>query len=404
MGIYLTPVNPESLQAEDRLCRLRQSGRPLERYVEEFLEVSYLVGWPDASLNAVFLMGLDKDIIRYSEPACNFSLVNSINLILFLNGSNFEVDEIKKNQDYPCPAPSAAYQASPAHLTPEPCTYRFNGPVHSWPSAFPRGRKWVSNSADLGAKVADQMMTSVREDGLVPRARSRLPVVCAAGLGLLMLVFAWMLDSDIFRERAGMFLFCLTVQRFIHSMCLFAEEWLVHSRQRYHGRINEIFQACFKGHVILGMCAIILMLMFGGISFSHEQWSTMAITCAGYLLLNSLGVLGPAPVEISEICEVKKMNVAHGLAWSFYIGYLKFVLPDLENKISQYSSTRTKLSSPRLHILLPLNAVVPTKPEEDNTNVVFHENLPELELDIAGVRNRSYKNCVYKITQNNKVG
>lgn len=35
----------------------------------------------------------------------------------------------------------------------------------------------------------------------------------------------------------------------------------------------------------------------------------------------------PAPVEISEICEMKKMNVAHGLAWSFYTGYLKFVLP-----------------------------------------------------------------------------
>ncbi|XP_048032973.1 stimulator of interferon genes protein [Megalobrama amblycephala] len=242
----------------------------------------------------------------------------------------------------------------------------------------------------------------IREDGLVPRARSSLPVVCAAGLGLLMLVFAWMLDSDSFKDRAGMFLFCLIVQRFLHSMCLFAEEWLVHSRQRYHGRINEIFQACFKGHVILGMCVIFLMLMFGGIPFSHEQWSTMAITCAGYLLLNSLGVLGPAPVEISEICEVKKMNVAHGLAWSFYIGYLKFVLPDLQNKISQYSSTRAKLSSPRLHILLPLNAVVPTKPEEEDTNVVFHEDLPQLELDIAGVRNRSYKNCVYKITQNNK--
>lgn len=32
-------------------------------------------------------------------------------------------------------------------------------------------------------------------------------------------------------------------------------------------------------------------------------------------------------MEISEICEVKKMNVAHGLAWSFYIGYLKLILP-----------------------------------------------------------------------------
>ena len=60
---------------------------------------------------------------------------------------------------------------------------------------------------------------------------------------------------------------------------------------RYHGRVNEIFQACFKGRVILGMSAIFLMLMLGGVSFSHQQWSTMAIMCAVYLLLNSLGVL-----------------------------------------------------------------------------------------------------------------
>lgn len=41
----------------------------------------------------------------------------------------------------------------------------------------------------------------------------------------------------------------------------------------------------------------------------------------------SVFLQGPAPVEISEICEMKKMNVAHGLAWSFYLGYLRFLLP-----------------------------------------------------------------------------
>ncbi|XP_067243657.1 uncharacterized protein [Chanodichthys erythropterus] len=134
MGIFLIPVPPKPLKADERLCLLRQSGRPLERYVEEFLEVSYLVSWTDACLNAVFLMGLDKDVICYNEPACNFSLVNSLNIILLLNGSNFEADKIQKNQS-PCPAPSAAYRALPAHLTPEPCTYRFNGPAYSWPLA-----------------------------------------------------------------------------------------------------------------------------------------------------------------------------------------------------------------------------------------------------------------------------
>ncbi len=60
---------------------------------------------------------------------------------------------------------------------------------------------------------------------------------------------------------------------------------------RYHDRINEIFQACFRGHVIFGMCAIFLMLMLGGVSFSGEQRSTMALMCAVYLLLKSLGFL-----------------------------------------------------------------------------------------------------------------
>jgi len=81
--------------AEDRLWSLRQSGRPLERYVEEFSELSCQVGWPDASLSACFLMGLDEDTIRNSEPACYFSLVESINLVLYLNGSKFEVEEVK---------------------------------------------------------------------------------------------------------------------------------------------------------------------------------------------------------------------------------------------------------------------------------------------------------------------
>ncbi|ROK35658.1 hypothetical protein DPX16_17401 [Anabarilius grahami] len=151
-----------SLMAEDRLCGLRQKGWPLERYVKEFLEVSYQVGWPDASLNACFLMGLDEDTIRYREPACEFSLVESINLVLYLNCSNVEVEEVKVKRYPPHPVPSETNKALPAHLTPVPFTYRSSGPVHSWLPVFPCGQKWASNSADLGAKVADPMSTSVR--------------------------------------------------------------------------------------------------------------------------------------------------------------------------------------------------------------------------------------------------
>ncbi|KAA0709680.1 Stimulator of interferon genes protein [Triplophysa tibetana] len=143
------------------------------------------------------------------------------------------------------------------------------------------------------------------------------------------------------------------------------------------------------------------MLKLGGVSFSYVHLSTISLKCAVYLFSKSLLVLSPAPVEISEICEVRKMNVAHGLAWSFYFGYLKFVLPDLEEKVRNYNATRVRLSSHRLHILLPLNAAAPNKPEDEDNHVVFHENLPELQLNRAGVRQRSYKNSVYKITGHN---
>lgn len=39
------------------------------------------------------------------------------------------------------------------------------------------------------------------------------------------------------------------------------------------------------------------------------------------------GMQGPSEVEVSDMCEGRKMNVAHGLAWSFYLGYLQLVLP-----------------------------------------------------------------------------
>ncbi|KAI2654672.1 Filamentous hemagglutinin [Labeo rohita] len=80
-------------RAEERLWRLRQGDRELERYVEDFIELSDQVGWPDASLGAVFLMGLSDETIRCDSPSCNYSLSELLNLILYLNGSDFEIEE-----------------------------------------------------------------------------------------------------------------------------------------------------------------------------------------------------------------------------------------------------------------------------------------------------------------------
>ncbi|XDV14241.1 hypothetical protein PO909_002417 [Leuciscus waleckii] len=52
--------------AEVHLLSLRQDGRPLEWYVEEFID-----SWSSATLNACFQMGLDDEVLRFPFKSYN---------------------------------------------------------------------------------------------------------------------------------------------------------------------------------------------------------------------------------------------------------------------------------------------------------------------------------------------
>lgn len=74
---------------------------------------------------------------------------------------------------------------------------------------------------------------------------------------------------------------------------------------------------------------------------------------------------------------------------------------ELEDSIEQYrvrhSSSLRHRDSWRLHILIPLSAFVPDKLEEADQRIHFHDNLPEIVIDRAGVRKRVYKHSVYAV-------
>ncbi|KAL0153874.1 hypothetical protein M9458_050795 [Cirrhinus mrigala] len=114
-------------RAEVALRRLRQGGRELERYVEEFIELSHQVGWHEASLGAVFVLGLDDETIRCDLPTCSFPLIELINLILYLNGSDFEVEEVQSPIRSHLPVSSQTQRNAPACPKPRTSTYRVNG-------------------------------------------------------------------------------------------------------------------------------------------------------------------------------------------------------------------------------------------------------------------------------------
>ncbi|XP_058639553.1 uncharacterized protein LOC131544989 [Onychostoma macrolepis] len=122
-----TVTETDSMTAEERLWGLRQAGRRLEQYVEDFCELVHQLNWRDAALGACFLMGLDDDTIRCDLPSSEFPLIELINLVLFLNGSEFEVHEVKDPCKSRRPAHSESRRIAPAHLMPRTPTYHANG-------------------------------------------------------------------------------------------------------------------------------------------------------------------------------------------------------------------------------------------------------------------------------------
>nr|XP_012604520.1 stimulator of interferon genes protein isoform X1 [Microcebus murinus]XP_012604521.1 stimulator of interferon genes protein isoform X1 [Microcebus murinus]XP_020137717.1 stimulator of interferon genes protein isoform X1 [Microcebus murinus] len=112
----------------------------------------------------------------------------------------------------------------------------------------------------------------------------------------------------------------------------------------------------------------------------------------------------PAPAEVSAICEKKNFNVAHGLAWSYYIGYLRLILPGLQARIRAYNQLHNNMlrgaGSRRLYILFPLDCGVPDDLSVVDPNIRFLHVLPQHSADRAGVKGRVYTNSVYEILEN----
>ncbi|XP_077793217.1 stimulator of interferon genes protein isoform X4 [Macaca mulatta] len=117
-----------------------------------------------------------------------------------------------------------------------------------------------------------------------------------------------------------------------------------------------------------------------------------------------LGLKGLTPAEISAVCEKGNFNVAHGLAWSYYIGYLRLILPGLQARIQTYNQHYNNLLrgavSQRLYILLPLDCGVPDNLSMADPNIRFLDKLPQQTADRAGIKDRVYSNSIYELLEN----
>uniref|UniRef100_A0A6I8P693 Stimulator of interferon response cGAMP interactor 1 n=1 Tax=Ornithorhynchus anatinus TaxID=9258 RepID=A0A6I8P693_ORNAN len=163
---------------------------------------------------------------------------------------------------------------------------------------------------------------------LIPRPRrgraqkmaGALLVLCLAGLCVLGTPAALATP-----RLLGHFL-ALHAGRLAQRICGLAEE-LCHVQARYQGSYRRAARSCLGGSVRLG--SLLLLCVYFYVTLCPELDLPLALTleCLCQLLNLILGLQPLTPAEISEVCERRHLNVAQGLAWSYYVGYLKLILP-----------------------------------------------------------------------------
>ncbi|XP_020773528.2 stimulator of interferon genes protein isoform X2 [Boleophthalmus pectinirostris] len=248
-------------------------------------------------------------------------------------------------------------------------------------------------------------MQSLRSQSeLVPDPRGSLPKLCALGVAVVSVVVVAMLMPEMVVSWVSMATLLLSLCPLVHGIFLFVEE-VVNQNNRYRGR-SVLVRLCNCGLVrpLLSVVLSGLVLNLSGSPLPLSHLCVLLWLCSVlYAALRSLGVLVASEVELSDICETRRMNVAHGLAWSFYLGYLQLVLPRLEDAISAFCASHQSTAhlwsrgSKRLFILIPINANISHKLEDEDERVQFCESLPNSQLDRGGVRGRVYKHSVYKV-------
>lgn len=193
----------------------------------------------------------------------------------------------------------------------------------------------------------------------------------------------------------------------MNRFCLVFEEYF-RLYTRYSGSKKEMFYACFNDisfrAVLFGfLVAFIIItttLLSQGADYFKFEYIEIILSGVGsgsfVLYLLSLDAL--SRVQISSLMENNNRLVANGLAWAYYFGYLKIILPALQERIED-SEWRDILSSRKLFILMPRDCYAyGSLSREDNHIEIVPGAVIEYELHRAGVF-KIYRLNVYKINR-----
>ena len=252
--------------------------------------------------------------------------------------------------------------------------------------------------------------------GPISKPRGRTSVITAS----LMIVLASAVhftiaySSENKEGRVGfhflLFSFALLILSFVlgelvRRLCLVSEE-IRHKETRYKGSWKKVFTSTFSfrhGRTVLVVVIASLLFVF---YFLYEHCNTccrseyailFSLNCFISPLLSFLiGFREISSVELSQINENNNKNVADGLAWGYYFGYLKMVLPILAERIGQ-TDYKYLIPIHKLFILIPKTCYIYDSIEKADHRMKFVDNLTLTVSSRGGVSKLPYKTSVHRI-------
>ena len=162
-------------------------------------------------------------------------------------------------------------------------------------------------------------------------------------------------------------LFGVVLGTLVDRLSLVNEE-RYHLKQRYDGSKRKMIKACFSGILwgpviaLLGSTAVIVIILIFATNRPWFEMNYLVIIFSGIgvgpLIMHLLNLNTQSEVHISTILEEKAIDIANGLAWSYYFNYLKQALPKFkETRDNEFPAPyqNIKLASNKLLLLLPLD-------------------------------------------------
>ncbi|XP_015753479.1 PREDICTED: stimulator of interferon genes protein-like [Acropora digitifera] len=209
-----------------------------------------------------------------------------------------------------------------------------------------------------------------------------------------------------FINGTGRLLLSFVIGKLLQKMCLFCEE-VQHKETRYNGSLKKVLKSTFAfrfGDYMFFFLSVFLLVLIYAFevkctTFCHEKyfWLFCLNSCWVAMLSFVVGCREPSIVEVSQINERENKNVADGLAWSYYFGYLKLVLPKLDEQIGKSEEYRFKVTRKKLYILLPKNCYTFETIDKADPRVTIAGNLEPYETNRAGILKRGYGHTVYRV-------